>query len=170
MAYKPTRRRGPNKPKVPLAESLPIRSDAEGSPEPTAEAAEAPAPAKRRARASVGGLKLRLAVPEREGYRRYWFNDTPGRLAEAEDLAYEHVTDPGLKSDNPGGPVRRLVGTQANGQPLHAYLMETPLEEYQRGEAEREEQHRAIDDAIAAGRDATGRVQDAYGEGSIGTR
>lgn len=132
------------------------------------EAAEAPT--KRRRRASTGGFNMKLSAPERTGYRRRWFNDVPGRLAEAEELAYKHVTEQGIKSDSPDSRIRRLVGTQASGQPLYAYLMETPEEEYQAGILEREAAHRAVDDAIRAGRDATGQMQDAYGEGSIGER
>lgn len=124
-------------------------------------------PRKRRRRGSVGGFHLKLSAPERKGFIRRWVNDTPGRIASMEELAYTHVTEPGIKSDSPDSRVRRLVGTQANGAPLHAYLMETPLEEYQQGIEEKEELHRVVDEAIRAGRDATGRVQDAYGEGSI---
>lgn len=112
---------------------------------------------------------MKLAVPERKGYVRRWFNDIPGRIAEAEELAYDHVTDPSIKSDSPDGRVRRQVGTQANGQPLYSYLMETPIDEYRAGIEEKEEQHRAVDQAINEGRDLTGRVQNAYGQSSIAT-
>lgn len=125
------------------------------------------APKKRRRRSSVGGFHLKLDAPARKGYHRRWFNDTPGRIANAEELAYDHVEDPSIKSDSPDSRVRRLVGTQASGQPLYAYLMETPVEEYEVGQAEREETHRQVDTAIREGRDATGRIQDEYGEGSI---
>lgn len=124
-------------------------------------------PSKRRRRASVGGLKLKLQAPERKGYVRRWFNDVQGRLAEAEELAYDFVCDPTIKSDGTDSRVRRLVGTQANGQPLYSYLMETPVSEYDAGIQEKEEIHRAVDKAINEGRDATGRVGNSYGEGSI---
>ncbi len=125
------------------------------------------APAKRRRRAALTGLNLKLAAPEKAGMQRRWFNDVPGRLAEAEELAYDHVKDASIKSDGTDSRVRRLVGTQANGQPLYAYLMETPVEEYQAGIQEREEIHAAVDSAINEGRDATGRITNGYGEGSI---
>lgn len=137
---------------------------------PVAAAQDAPAdaaPAKRRRRSSVGGFHMKLETPQREGFQRRWFNDTPGRIANAEELAYDHVTESGIKSDSPDSRVRRLVGTQANGQPLYAYLMETPVEEYRAGQAEREETHRQVDIAIRDGRDATGRISNGYGEGSI---
>jgi hypothetical protein len=164
MAYVAKRRRGQNKPKA----AINLTSNVSG---PTIEAPpEPPSPTKRRKRADVNGMHLRLAAPTRPGYQRRWFNDTPGRLATAEELAYEHVQESGIKSDSPDSRVRRLVGTQAGGAPLYAYLMETPREEYQRGIEEKEEQHRAVDAAIQRGEDPTGRVQDSYGEGSIGTR
>lgn len=166
MSYTPKRRRGPNKPKPTHAEAThanPVRAPQE-APQ------EAATPAKRRRRADVGGFHLRLACPTREGFQRRWFNDKPGRLVTAEELAYEHVRETGIKSDSPDSRVRRLVGTQAGGAPLYAYLMETPDAEYQRGIDEKEEQHRAVDEAINRGEDPTGRVQNSYGEGSIGTR
>lgn len=142
-----------------------------GRPPASQAAKDAPdtteAPKKRRRRASVGGFHLKLHAPERSGYHRRWFNDTPGRIANAEELAYDHVCDTSIKSDGTDTRVRRLVGTQANGQPLYAYLMETPIEEYQAGAEEKEETHRQIDKAIREGRDATGRMENSYGEGSI---
>lgn len=166
MVYTRKRRtRGPNKPKVTI-----IVEDTVTGEVAQAEGHEPSEPAKRRRRADVGGLHLRLSCPTREGYQRRWFNDTPGRLAIADELAYEHVRESGIKSDSPDSRVRRLVGTQAGGAPLYAYLMECPQSEYLAGQAEKEEQHRAVDDAINRGEDPTGRVQNAYGEGSIGTR
>lgn len=126
-----------------------------------------PKPTKRRRRADVDGMHLKLKAPQREGFVRRWFNDKPGRIAEAEELAYDFVRGTSIKSDGTDSRVRRLVGTQANGQPQYAYLMETPLEEYQVGQSEKEERHRQIEQAIREGRDATGRVSDSYGEGSI---
>jgi hypothetical protein len=149
------RRRG----RPPVTEQSAIAGNTSG------EVAEAPA--KRRRRAAVTGLNLKLAAPERAGMQRRWFNDVPGRLAEANELAYGHVKDASIKSDGTDSRVRRLVGTQANGQPLYAYLMETPVEEYQAGIQEREEIHAAVDTAINEGRDATGRITNGYGEGSI---
>lgn len=174
MAYVAKRRRGPNKPK-PQASAPETKAEdlARGdgwSPEALGEASPPSAPAKRRRRADIGGFHLRLTCPTREGFQRRWFNDKPGRLVTAEELAYEHVRETGIKSDSPDSRVRRLVGTQAGGAPLYAYLMETPDAEYQRGIDEKEEQHRAVDEAINRGEDPTGRVQGAYGEGSIGTR
>jgi hypothetical protein len=120
----------------------------------------------RRRRASTGGHALKLDAPAREGYKRHWFNDDGNRLAEADELGYDFVTEGGLKTSDPGTRTSRLVGTKANGEPLRAYLMETPDELYAQGLAEKEAHNRQIDDAIIAGRDSTGQME-TYGHGSI---
>ncbi len=156
MAYEAKRRRGPNKPKPqagPDGETLPPVVQAT-PPEVTAEPAAQPA--RRRKRADIGGQHLKLATPQREGYHRHWFIDKPGRLAMAQDLAYDFVTEPGIKSDSPDSRVRRLVGTQEGGQPQNAYLMETPLEEYAAGQTEKEEARRPFEEAIRRGEDTLG--------------
>lgn len=157
--YTPRRRgRPPTKP------ALTEEVTADAQPDPVE--ADAPKDGKRRRRASVGGFNMKLSVPERPGYHRHWFNDVPGRLAMAHELAYDFVEDRSLKSDGPDSRVRRFVGT-VDGHPLYAYLMETPLEEYERGQREKVEETREVDKAIAAGRDLDGRIENQYGHGSI---
>ena len=125
-------------------------------------------PSKRRRRASVGGHATKLEAPARPGFTRRWFNDLNNRIAEGDDLAYDHVTEQGIKTDDPSSRVRRLVGTKANGEPLYAYLMETPDELYAEGVAEKEARANEIDKAIRAGRDSTGQMDaNSYGQGSI---
>jgi hypothetical protein len=129
---------------------------------------EAPAAPGRRRRSNVGGHALKLAAPSRPGFVRRWFNDDKNRLADAEELAYTFVEDPSIKSTDAGSRVSRLVGTQANGEPLRSYLMETPVEEYQAGAAEKEAINAQTDDAIRRGVDTTGQLgTDAYGHGFI---
>lgn len=123
---------------------------------------------KRRRRYSVGGHALKLGgVPQREGFVRRWVNDDSNRLAEAEELAYTFVEDARVQSTDTGSRISRLVGTKASGEPLRAYLMETPIEEYRVGVDEREENHRQIEAAIVAGRDSTGKLENQYGHGEI---
>lgn len=112
---------------------------------------------------------MKLSAPSRAGHTRRWFNDDGNRIADAEELGYDFVTDKGIKTSSPGSRVSRLVGTKANGEPLHAYLMETPDELYAEGVAEKEAHNRQIDDAIKAGRDSTGQMSsnETYGQGSI---
>ena len=122
----------------------------------------------RRRRASTGGHSLKLTAPPRDGYKRHWFNDDGNRLADAHELGYDHVVGGGIQTSDPGSRISRLVGTKANGEPLRAYLMETPDELYAQGLAEKEAHNRQIDEAIIAGRDSTGQMgSETYGSGSI---
>ena len=102
----------------------------------------------RRRRASVGGHALKLGAPTRPGYVRRWVNDHDNRIAHAQELAYDFVEDTAIQSTGDGSKVSRLVGTKANGEPLRAYLMETPVEEFQAGLDEKEAHVKAIDDAM----------------------
>lgn len=111
----------------------------------------------RRRRASVGGHALKLKAPSRDGYVRRWVNDDANRLAEAQELAYDFVSDSAIQSTGEGSRVSRLVGTKANGEPLRAYLMETPVEEFQAGVSEKEAHLKEIDDAMLAITDETGK-------------
>jgi hypothetical protein len=162
MADDYTPRRRGRQPKVPAPIDAVTADAAQTAESPKDEAK----PGQRRRRASVGGLNMKLQVPERPGFHRHWFNDVPGRLAMAHELAYDFVEDPSIKSDSPDTRVRRHVGT-LDGKPLYAYLMECPLEEYERGQAEKVGETREVDLAIAAGRDLDGRVENQYGHGSI---
>lgn len=131
------------------------------------------APAKRRRRSPVGGMQLKLSAPPRPGFVRRWFNDEGNRIAQAEELAYDFVTDPNVQSASSDTRISRLVGTKANGEPLRAFLMETPEAEYAVGIAEKDVLPRQIDEAIAAGRDSTGQMppsSEVYGHGSIDRR
>ncbi len=113
-------------------------------------------PTRRRKRADVNGQHLKLAFPEKPGYQRRWVNDKPGRVAMFEKLAYDHVRDTSIESDGTDSRVRRLVGTTEGGAPQYAYLMETPLAEYQYGVEEKEESRRAFEAAINRGEDPLG--------------
>lgn len=131
-------------------------------------APDAPELPPRRRRAKIGEFAMKLDAPQRPGFVRRWFNDNKNRIAEGEELAYDFVTDKGVKSTDPSSRISRIVGSGENGEPLRAYLMETPEEYYQEGLAEKEAKNRQVDDAIAAGRDSTGQHPDTHaGRGSI---
>lgn len=136
-------------------------------PEPQQPATEAAKPTRRRPRGDIGGIRLKLSAPERKGWFRRWFVDKPGRIAEAEELVYTHVSEQGIKSDGPDSRVRRITGTDGTGAPQYSYLMETPLEEYQAGITDKEEAHATFEESIRRGQDPHGQLRDAYGEGSI---
>lgn len=137
------------------------------NPPEVASAEVGPAPTERRRRKKVTGTTLKLAAPERPGYQRRWFVDKPGRLAEAHELAYEHVVDQSLKTDGTDSRVRRLTGTDGFGAPQYSYLMETPIEEYRAGIEDKEEAHAAFEDSIRRGSDPENKLADAYGSGRI---
>lgn len=116
---------------------------------------------RRRKRADNGGYKTRLSAPQREGYHRRWVNDDGIRPQILnQDLAYDFVLDK-LSGDGPGTRVSRIVGKKASGEPMYAYLMETPIEEFRVGEAEKEDRLKPFEDAIRANRDTTGELSQA---------
>jgi hypothetical protein len=78
-----------------------------------------------RVRIPFGAAELRLAYATREGFRRYWFNDVPGRLFRAKQAGYVHVVDPAT-----GENVQLVTGRQQGGQELRTYLLEIPEEWY----------------------------------------
>lgn len=115
----------------------------------------------RRKRASVGGFKTRLDAPQEKGMVRRWVNDEPGRVPAMHDLGYDFA-EADTRTDGQGTRISRMVGTHPNGEPMMAYLMETPEREYAVGIAEKEERLKPFEEAIARGEDTTGKVQDAY--------
>lgn len=68
--------------------------------------------------------ELALAWPARAGFRNYWFNDIPGRIARAKRAGYSHVIDP----DN--GDNKSLVTDKTDNRGRRSYLMEIPIEWY----------------------------------------
>lgn len=116
--------------------------------------------AKRRRRASVGGFTLKLDAEQRPGYVRRFVNGDPARVANMEDLGYSFVNEkpgPGRKrTDGQGTRISRHAGKFETGAPMQAYLMETPIEEYQIGVAEKEERLKPFEEAIRRGDDPTG--------------
>lgn len=130
---------------------------------------DAAAPTRRRKRGKIGGMSLKLEAPSKPGFVRRWVNDQNNRIAETQDLAYDFVTDQSIQSSGSDTRVSRLVGNQANGEPLRAYLMETPVEEFIEGVKEKEAFNRRVDEAITTGSDFTGQMpsKETYGHGEI---
>lgn len=71
-------------------------------------------------RRPLGAFSQKLALAERPGYHRHWFNDTPGRIDEAEANGWAFVLD------KDGKPTSRVVGTGRDNGALKAYAMELP--------------------------------------------
>lgn len=72
-------------------------------------------------RTPFGAMTQKLALANRHGYHRHWFNDVAGRIDEAQRSGWSHVTDPKTHS-----PMKRTVGSGRDGQALIAYAMELP--------------------------------------------
>lgn len=128
---------------------------------PTAAPDSAPVPpARRRKRATLGGFTVKLDAPAREGYVRRYVNGDPSRIAAMEELGYTMVGEkpgPGDKrTDGLGTRISRHAGKFESGAPMQAFLMETPVSEYQIGLTEKEDRLKPFEDAIRRGDDPTG--------------
>jgi len=119
-------------------------------------------PRTRRKRDPVGGFKQRLDAPQRAGYQRRWVNDDGVRPELLHtDLAYDFVIEPNTDTHGQGTRVSRVVGRKASGEPQYAYLMETPVEEYAVGVAEKEDRLKPFEEAIRSNQDTTGALKQA---------
>lgn len=94
----------------------------------------------RKFRKPVGALNQKLALPERNGYKRHWFNDVAGRIGEAQANGWRHVTDSAGKS------ISRAVGTGRDKGALYAFAMEIPLVFWQE---DQDAKHKLATDTIA---------------------
>lgn len=74
----------------------------------------------RKIRKPFGAFTQKLALPERAGYHRHWFNDVAGRIDEAKASGWEHV------KDQEGKPIKRVVGSGRDKGALYAFAMELP--------------------------------------------
>lgn len=163
--YKPrgTQRRAYNRKTAETQQAQVLEVAPIVAPREEAAEGEAVSPARRRKRANMGGYTLRLDAPERPGYVRRWVNDDgsgrPERLNV--DLAYDFVHADDIKGDGLGRRISRVVGSKRNGEPMHAYLMETPEEEYAVGVAEKEDRLKPFEEAIRSGKDTTGELKEA---------
>ena len=81
-------------------------------------------PLQGREREPFGMMEQTLAHPPIPGYRLYWANDTPGRIARFKRAGYEHVLD------DTGAPLQRCVDVRGGGGGVNAYLMKIPLQWY----------------------------------------
>jgi len=74
----------------------------------------------RKMRKPLGTHSQKLALPKRPGYKRHWFNDSPGRIEQAKANGWAHV------KDSDGQPISRVVGAGRDNGALRAYAMELP--------------------------------------------
>jgi hypothetical protein len=71
-------------------------------------------------RKAFGAQPQKLYIAQRAGYKRYWFNDAPGRLELAKANGWKHVLDKQETS------ISRVVGTGRDGGAQRAFAMEIP--------------------------------------------
>lgn len=143
------------------------------SPAQAPQVAEATPRPLRRKRASVGGYVTRLDAPKRPGYvRRYVLND-PARIIEMQNLGYDFAQDRAgdgeTRTDGQGTRISRHAGKDEVGRPTQLVLMETPVEEYAVGVAEKEDRLKPFEEAIRRGDDPTGGLTKAesYDPGGV---
>lgn len=105
----------------------------------------------RRERQPIGEFTQKLAAPPRPGFHRHWINDANSRVQSKYEDGYEFVADDAA-SDDEGSRISRIVGTNKDGSPMRAYLMEKPIEWY------REDHDKPLDRTIAQTEEAIRRT------------
>lgn len=120
----------------------------------------------RRERVPFGGSRMKLSFPDNPGKQRRWVNDVGGRCELAEQGGYDFVTDEGTKigdtavgsgNQDLGSRISRVVGTNPDGSPMRAFLMEIDKDLF---ESDRNEKQKRLDviDAQIRGGNVEGRV------------
>ncbi len=121
---------------------------------------------------------LRLEVPQRDGYHRYWFRGDPGRLARARKAYYTFV-DPddvdinnfdlagditGTGNTDLGTRVSVVTGDDIThgGQPNRLYLMECPIELYEESQRILAERNEDVASALRGGKMGVDELDKAY--------
>lgn len=124
----------------------------EPAPAPALEAPPAPSEADIAAeyppgfvRKPFGSHVQKLSYPERPGFHRHWFNDTPGRISRALEGGYKHV------QDRDGKNVSRIVGAAPTGGGMNAFLMEIPNQYWLEDQAAKNKARDEIDAKIKRG-------------------
>jgi hypothetical protein len=78
-----------------------------------------------RQRVPFGTVEQKMALPDRDGFRTYWFVDKPGRIERAQQAGYDFRRDA-----KTGEPIKLVAGVREGGGALHQYAMEIPIEFY----------------------------------------
>ena len=96
----------------------------------------------RQIRRPIGSYAQKLALPERRGYKRHWFNDQSGRVEDAEANGWAFI------KDRDGLNLKRCVGTGRDKNALYGYAMELPLEFWLEDMAARHQEASAKMDSV----------------------
>lgn len=132
-------------PKAPTAEEIQSVHARRGATEPSErDKYLADVERIRSMRRQFGRQTQKLALPNRPGYKRYWFNDAPGQVQGALDNGWGHVLDKDRK------PLSRVVGSGRDGGALKAYAMEIPQEFWDEDQERVHQAAKARIDAIKA--------------------
>lgn len=110
-------------------------------------------------RTPLGAPRLKLKVEEKPGLVRRWINDKGSRLMYAEEGGYRYVErlkEVGTPDVIPGNTdlgsrTSKVVGTNEDGTPLRAYLMEIDQDTYEQDQEIKEESLLATEDTIRNG-------------------
>ena len=117
--------------------------------------------ATRKSRAPFGSTRLKLEVTGNiPGYHLHWVNDSPGRIAQAEEGGYQFVEKGELsmsynnvtsRDKDLGSRMQVLVGTNEDGSPLYAYLMKLQQDWYEEDQQAGQSQIDTVDASIRGG-------------------
>lgn len=112
-------------------------------------------------RIPLGGHRAKLAALTRDGFHRRWINDHGTRIADAERGGYQFVEDE-TEINETGRGSRRFVtvGTNEDGSPLKAYLMEIRQEFFDQDQKAKQSKNDEIDAAITRGQVEGAQPQD----------
>lgn len=116
-------------------------------------------PSGRRKRTPLGTPQQKMARPEHKGYFRRWINDTAGRIQRAsQEDSYRHVR---IEGDGERKEQESMVvGTNEDGSPRRAYLMEKPMSHYKEDQIEKEKPLEAFDEVLRRGNIVGADVKD----------
>ena len=105
----------------------------------------------------------KLYSSQKPGFYRRWVNDSENRLDRAQDSGYTFVSeDCDAESTDLGTRVSRRVGTDKNGNPINAYLMEIPEEFRNEDLALKEQKIRKTEQSIRHGTYGDGVGKDGH--------
>jgi len=112
----------------------------------------------RKKRVPLGSPQMKLTADVPKGKVGRWVNDKPGRLMAAQQGGYDFIEDEvhvgeGAEDGNSdlGARVSRVVGENADGTPLRAYLMVMDEKTYEADQAAKQLEVDKIDSAIMSG-------------------
>ena len=113
-------------------------------------------------RSAFNGTRGKLQVGHQiPGYHLHIFNDTSGRIQQAQEAGYEFVhpdevggvtTNVTSRNTDIGDKVRFLVGTGEKGEAMYAYLMKIKQEWYEEDQASLQVRNDKTDAAIRGGK------------------